>query len=132
MEEGLKKREISAIMLLLNFCEKEQPTMMKRLLSLILAAALTMSLIVMAPLVSADTYSQSENGAGTAGSVAVDVTNSYLNVRKGPGLSYDVVDSLYLGDKVTVTETKEADGYLWGKCDKGWIALHHTNYDAVI
>jgi uncharacterized protein YgiM (DUF1202 family) len=129
--EGLKKEVISAIMLSVKFCEKEQTTMMKRLLSLILAASLSVGIVLTAPLAAAFTYSQAENEAVLSGNVAVDVTNSYVNVRKGPGLSYDVVGTLHLGDKITITETKEADGYVWGKFEGGWIALNYTNYDDV-
>ena len=32
------------------------------------------------------------------------------------------------GDKLTVTETKQAGSYLWGKTSKGWIALKYTSY----
>lgn len=68
-----------------------------------------------------------------APSVAVDVTvtGSVVNLRGGPGLSYEVVGSANKGDKLTVIETKKADGYNWGKTAAGWIALKHTNYAAV-
>ena len=61
-------------MLRLKFCEKEQSTMMKRLLSLILAVSLTAGIVLTAPMVSADTYSQSEMDLAMTGSVSVDVT----------------------------------------------------------
>lgn len=60
--------------------------------------------------------------------VEVKVTGSQINVRKGPGLSYATVSSLKRGDKVTVDRVHRADGYTWGKCDKGWIALENTSY----
>ena len=68
--------------------------MMKRLLCLALAAVLTLSLVEMAPTAMADTYGQADNTVSMAGSVAVDVTNSYVNVRSGPGTNYAVVSAL--------------------------------------
>ena len=87
--------------------------MMKRLLCLALVAALTLSLVAMAPSAMADTYGQADNTVSMAGNVAVDVTNSYLNVRSGPGTNYAVVAQVHVGDKVVITETKQAGGLLW-------------------
>ena len=54
------------------------------------------------------------------------VTADSLTIRASASTSGKVVGYLYKGDKVTITETKTADGYTWGKCSKGWIALKYT------
>ncbi|QUI20798.1 SH3 domain-containing protein [Vallitalea pronyensis] len=48
------------------------------------------------------------------------VTAKALNIRSGPGLSYDKVDVVYKGEYVSIQvtddmpyETGEADGYVW-------------------
>lgn len=60
--------------------------------------------------------------------VTVRITGSQINIRKGPGLSYATVGSLNRGAQVTVERTYTSDGYTWGKCAKGWIALENTDY----
>ena len=106
--------------------------MMKRLLCLALVAALTLSLVALTPSANAETYEQSDNTVSMAGNVAVDVTNSYLNVRSGPGTNYAVVGQLHVGDKIVITETKQVGNLLWGKCEIGWISLKYTNYDTAV
>ncbi len=54
------------------------------------------------------------------------VTAQCLLVRSGPGTDYAVVDYLYKGTKVTVTETKDMGGVQWGKIANGWICLDYT------
>lgn len=66
-------------------------------------------------------------GSGTS-AVQVTVTGTSVNVRSGPGLSYSIVTSVTKGTSLSITETKEADGYVWGHCDKGWLALKYTDY----
>ncbi len=63
------------------------------------------------------------------GGVKVTVTGSRVNIRKGPGLSYAVSGSVVKGTELTITKVKEANGYLWGKCEKGWLALSYTTYE---
>ncbi len=64
--------------------------------------------------------------------MVVTVTGNNVNIRKGAGLSYSTVGSVSAGEKLTITETKNNDGYHWGKCSKGWIALKYTNYDQLV
>lgn len=59
---------------------------------------------------------------------AVTVTANSLNVRSGPGTNYPVVAGVRKGDQLTVTETAEGSGYLWGKYEAGWICLEYTDY----
>lgn len=61
--------------------------------------------------------------------VTVSVTGTGVNLRSGAGLSYSRTGVATTGDRLVITETKENDGYLWGKSDKGWIALKFTNYE---
>ena len=66
-------------------------------------------------------------------SITVTVTGNNINVRQGPGTSYNVVGYAVSGQELTITEIVKADGYTWGKFGTGlWISLHYTNYDALI
>lgn len=60
--------------------------------------------------------------------VTVNVTGTGVNLRTGPGLSYGKNGYATIGHQLVITETKENDGYLWGKSSKGWIALSFTDY----
>ena len=60
--------------------------------------------------------------------VKVTITGSQINIRKGPGLSYDVVGSANKGDQLTIDAVHTSDGYTWGRCSQGWVALEHTDY----
>lgn len=50
------------------------------------------------------------------------VTTS-LNVRNGAGTSNSIVRTLPYGSTVTISETQNVGGALWGKIDDGWICL---------
>jgi N-acetylmuramoyl-L-alanine amidase len=63
--------------------------------------------------------------------VKVTVTANGVNLRKGPGTNYPTCGMVNKGKTLTITETKVATGYTWGKFDGGWIALCFTNFDAV-
>lgn len=80
-----------------------------------------------------DTLEDPSEGGSTGSdsnaiSVPVQVTGTYVNVRSGPGLSYDIVGKAVMGDRLTITETVECDNYLWGHCELGWLALTYTDY----
>lgn len=60
--------------------------------------------------------------------VKVSVTVSALNIRKGPGASYQSIGMASKGDTYTVTAIYQGSDYLWGKIDAGWIALENTDY----
>ncbi|MBQ5968993.1 MAG: Ig-like domain-containing protein [Clostridia bacterium] len=60
------------------------------------------------------------------------VTNGNLNLRAVPGLSGDKVSLVPQGTRITVTDKKLKDDYLWGKTSygntAGWIALDYCLY----
>ena len=58
----------------------------------------------------------------------VDV-NEFLRIRKDAGLNYAVVGYYGPDDKVTILETKDANGMTWGRTDKGWISLDYVILD---
>ncbi len=60
--------------------------------------------------------------------VSVTVTGTRVNVRTGPGMSYSVVDSVYLGEVLTITQIKEVGGIVWGMFEEGWLSLSYTTY----
>lgn len=52
------------------------------------------------------------------------ITNSYLNVRSGPGAGYEHLGTLYAGDIVVlIAKTTLSDGVTWGQFSDGWICL---------
>ncbi|MBO7184569.1 MAG: SH3 domain-containing protein [Oscillospiraceae bacterium] len=57
------------------------------------------------------------------------VTNSYLNVRTGPGTSYSLAATLAKQDRVLILAVTVVDGVVWGRCYQGWISLSYTNFD---
>ena len=62
---------------------------------------------------------------GTINAVGVyKVTADSLNVRKGPGSSYDIVTSVKKGEAYTITKVDGNWGYL--KSGAGWIHLGYT------
>lgn len=46
-----------------------------------------------------------------------------VNIRKGAGTGYAKTGAYAKGEVVTVTKTKQIGGDLWGKTDKGWLAI---------
>ena len=53
-----------------------------------------------------------------------------VNIRKGAGLSYDVIGAVPFGEEVKITRQTSGGGYIWGLTDycgtTGWIALDYT------
>lgn len=60
--------------------------------------------------------------AETFKSYIVRVIVNNLNIRKGPGTNYTVVDQLHKGDAYTIIEEKDGWGRL--KSGQGWISLN--------
>lgn len=68
--------------------------------------------------------------ASSSGVVNVTVTNDYINVRKEPNTdpTNAPIGTVKFGDKLTITAVQEVKGAMWGKFDRGWVALMYTNY----
>lgn len=62
-------------------------------------------------------------------SFTATITNSYLNVRTGPGTGYALAGSLKQGDQVQILAVEVVDGAIWGRCYEGWISLSYTDFD---
>ena len=62
-------------------------------------------------------------------SFTATITNSYLNVRTGPGTGYSLAGSLAQGDQVQILAVEVVDGAIWGRCYSGWISLSYTDFD---
>ena len=60
----------------------------------------------------------------------VTVTNSYVNVRSGPGTQYSKVGSAVYNQKLKLTEVTKVGSDYWGKFSGGWICLRYTDYTA--
>lgn len=54
------------------------------------------------------------------------VIGDCLRVRKGTGTNYKIAALLYRGDKITVFETVDVNGVLWGKVKNGWICMDYV------
>jgi uncharacterized protein YgiM (DUF1202 family) len=55
--------------------------------------------------------------------------NDFLRVRGGAGLDNTIVGYLSRGERVTITETRNADGMTWGKISSGWISMDYVIVD---
>ena len=75
-------------------------------------------------------YVLMHNDQMLAHSATVTITNSYLNVRSGPGTGYDWLSSLKKGDVVQILAIAEVDSAVWGRFSGGWISLQYTDFDA--
>ena len=64
-----------------------------------------------------------------AHSFVATVTNSYLNVRTGPGTDYSWISSLGYQDKVEILAVEVVDHVVWGRFYGGWISLQYTDFD---
>ena len=73
-----------------------------------------------------------ENTEPPADAVVVTVTGEQVNVRSGPGTSYEKVGVALRGEQLAITETQKVGSAIWGKFSKGWISLVYTDYDSVI
>ena len=62
----------------------------------------------------------------------VTVTGNNVNLRGGPQTYYKALGQAKSGDKLQVTQIARGDGLLWGRSDRGWIALKYTDYDTVM
>lgn len=57
------------------------------------------------------------------------VAPDQLRVRSAPSLSASVLGALNEGEQITVCETAEADGYIWGRLETGgWCAISICDY----
>ena len=63
--------------------------------------------------------------------VTVTVTGTFVNVRKGPGVSYALAGKAYYGDRLVISETVMVGTALWGKYSGGWLSLEYTDYASV-
>lgn len=61
------------------------------------------------------------------------VNTNGVNIRKGPGTSYDSVTKVNFGHKVKIMEKKyDGSKYYWGRLEDGnWIALQYVTFDVV-
>ena len=64
-----------------------------------------------------------------AHSFVATITNSYLNVRNGPGTNYSWLSSLQRGDRVEILAVELVDSTVWGQFSGGWISLEYTDFD---
>ena len=67
----------------------------------------------------------------TAVATGMVVAKSGVNVRSGAGTNYSVVGSAYNGQQVTIYETVNVGGTLWGRIGVGrWICLSYVKLNS--
>lgn len=80
---------------------------------------------------SANTTTNTETSTKTDKSYKVKVTAAALNVRKGPGMNYDIVERIRDKGVYTIVDESAGSGSDkgWGKLKSGagWISLDYTN-----
>jgi len=50
------------------------------------------------------------------------ITGDNVNIRKGPGTSYEAVGQYDKGDKIEILETKDG----WARTEKGWVIMDYV------
>jgi len=50
-----------------------------------------------------------------------------MNTRERPDRTSADIGDLYYGDRVSIGQTTQAGGYLWGLTSKGWVAINQDN-----
>lgn len=69
--------------------------------------------------------------SGTVIATGMVVAKSGVNVRSGAGTNYSVVGSAYNGQQVTIYETVNVGGTLWGRIGVGrWICLSYVKLNS--
>ena len=71
-------------------------------------------------------------GSNKTNSVYTVITSAGINMRSGAGTGYSKVTALPVNTTFTVTETKTADGYTWGKTtyngESGWCVISESGW----
>ena len=62
----------------------------------------------------------------------ITVTGNNVNIRSGPQTYYSILGKATAGEKLRVTQIAKGDSLLWGRTERGWIALKYTDYDTVM
>lgn len=74
--------------------------------------------------VSANTSTESTSQPAVSGTKTIIA--DCLRVRKEAGTDHKIVAFLYYGNSVTILETKDLNGTLWGRIDQGWISMQYA------
>ncbi len=71
-----------------------------------------------------------QNDGMFAHPATVNIKESYLNVRSGPGTEYSTVGQLNAGDQIEVVSVTMVDGMPWGRFSAGWVYFDtYTDFD---
>ena len=54
------------------------------------------------------------------------VIGNVLNIRQGPGMDYEVVDSISIGNPITIKEEVCVGGVWWGYTSTGWVCMDYV------
>lgn len=71
-------------------------------------------------------YMDGDTGTNTASGT---VTASQLNVRSGPGNTYEKVSSLNQGARVQILEQVKVGNETWGYTNGGWVSMQYVAVD---
>ena len=72
-----------------------------------------------------ETVEENGGSSDTTEPKVMTVIGDVLNVRRGPGTEYDIVDGLPYGTQVTVYEVVTVNGVQWGRIDQGWVCMDY-------
>lgn len=84
------------------------------------------------PTAGGSSFDDNTSGGTLTEPISVTVNTDGVNIRKGPGTSYEKVGKANKGDVLKITKIQRGSNYTWGQFSKGWICLDYTNYDEVI
>ena len=68
--------------------------------------------------------------ASTEGEVGTVIANGALNIRKGPGASYQLVGEYPTKARIRILEQKDNGTSIWGRTDKGWVSMDYVRLDS--
>ncbi len=77
-----------------------------------------------------DRYVLFDGYAQLAHPFQVEVTNTHVFVRTGPGTNFSQNYTAYKGTKMTIVSVLVTEDYVWGRFEDGWIALRYTDYNS--
>ena len=90
---------------------------MKKLISLVLALTMLLTLTACGSSAPAATEAPAETGEKKT------VKSSTLNVREEPGAKKKQIGTYNKGDVITIYEKKKVGSQYWGRTDKGWVCM---------
>lgn len=77
-----------------------------------------------------ETPSEPEPPVSAEGEVGTVIANGALNIRKGPGTSYQLVGEYPTKARICILEQQENGATVWGRTNKGWVSMTYVRLDS--